>query len=257
MPTSLKDIIGAILTDTIRAQHDTNNYLSLLSDQYSKNGKLEGFAMPSAKMSEIELTMKYAVTGGIVENEEEGVNSKEVSKTLRYIARESAELLIKTLVHCIQESSVAYQQRFAFIDTLPDNRDFRTHFQRRLLALLVEENDVQVGDELMSQERMSVTILPCAQEQLVNHVDLQGLYQLPGAENLPQMISEHFASALDKDLDDIMRESKLPAFRTIQRYGSLMVEVDSDAVSKMDPSQVQQLRIKVGPGAADVKVSEK
>lgn len=249
MATTLKDILGALLSDAIRAQHETNSYLSLISEQYAANGRLAGMKLPSASIGELTLSLNFAITHGIEEKEVEGVNSQGIDKALRYICNEVSELLIKTMVQNIQDSKADYKTHYAFVDTLPDNKDFLRHLRRRFYALLSEDKDrlVDKSTAKLDETALRAIIFDAAKEQLLDHEDIHHFFNQADAEGLREQIIEEFDRVLKKELDDIMRESSMQSFRRIQRYGSLNVEIDNEALAQLPPSAVQTMTITITP----------
>ena len=254
MATTLKDILGAMLSDAIRAQHDANAHLQMLSEQYATNGRLAGMKLPSASIGELTLSLNFAITKGIEEKEEEGVNGRNIDKALKYICNEVSELLIKTLVQGIQNWGADYKTNYAFIDTLTDNHDFLRHLRRRFYALLNEEKERLVNKEAKLDEiAVREIIYNAAKEQLLDHEDIRNIFFQDDAKGMREHIDEEFDRVLKKELDDIMRESSMQSFRRIQRYGSLNVEIDNDALAQMPASAVQTMTITIKPGDIAVK----
>ena len=246
--TTLKDILGALLSDAIRAQHDANAHLQMLSEQYAANGRLSGMKLPSATIGELTLSLNFAVTGGIEEKEEEGVNNQGIDKVLKYICNEVSELLIKTMVTCIQKSGADYQSNYAFVDTLTTNTDFLRHLRRRFYSLLNEDKERLVDQKAQLNEAVVRTILyNAAAEQLLDHEDIRLLFLQQDAVGLREEIYQDFDRVLRKEMDDIMRESSMQSFRHIQRYGSLNVEIDNNALAQLPASAVQTMTITIAP----------
>lgn len=246
--TTLKDILGALLSDVIRAQHDANSHLQMLSEQYANNGRLSGMKLPTASIGELTLSLNFAITGGIEEKEEEGVNNQGIDKALRYICNEVSELLIKTMVQGIQKSKANYRTDYAFVDTLTSNTDFLRHLRRRFYALLNENKDRLVDKNAQLDEVAVRNILyAAAEEQLLDHEDIRNFFLQEDAAGLREKIYKEFDRVLKKELDDIMRESSMQSFRCIQRYGSLNVEIDNNALAQLPPSAVQTMTITITP----------
>ena len=70
----LKDIIDAVLRDTVRAQHQTNMYTQMLAESYQQGGKFFGLNLPGAAIGELSLDFRFAVKGDLTYKEEENVN---------------------------------------------------------------------------------------------------------------------------------------------------------------------------------------
>lgn len=255
MPTTLKDILGAMLNDVIRAQHETNTHLRMIADQYAQGGSLAGMKLPTATIGELKLTLNYAITQGVEEKEEEGVNNQGVDKALRYICNEVSVLLIKSMVQGIQGSDVDYQQGYPFVDTLTENQSFLRHLRRRFFAILFEEKESLLDKRAKLDEgRLRKILLSAAQEQLLDHEDIRGLFAQKEAAGLREGIYNDFDRVLQKELDDILRESTMRSFRHIQRFGSLNVEIDNERLAELPPSAIQTITITITP-PDNIKVS--
>lgn len=257
MATTLKDLLCTVLTDVMRAQHESNMRVRRLYDQYGNDGRLAGIKPPSAAIGNLTLTLNYAVTDGIVEEEEKGVNEKGVDRTLRYVCNEVSELLIKTMVHAIKNSHANYATRFAFVDMLPENRDFLKHVRRRFYALLSADTESLIDATGKMKEDLLVGILmPAAVEYLIDHEDIRDLFRQDDAEGLREHICDEFERVLKKELDDILRESAVSSFRRIQKYGSLNIVVGDNQLSQLPPESIQKLTITVNPATQDIQAND-
>lgn len=247
MATTLKDILGAMLSDAIRAQHDANAHLQMLSEQYAANGRLAGMKLPSASIGELTLSLNFAITQGIEEKEEEGINSQSIDKAVKYICNEVSELLIKTMVQSIQNSGADYRTNYAFIDTLTENKDFLRHLRRRFYALLNDNKENILNGDKLDELAVRGILYEAAKEQLLDHEDIRKFFLQGDAGGLREFIYTEFDRVLKKELDDIMRESSMQSFRRIQRYSSLNVEIDNEALAQLPPSAVQTMTITITP----------
>lgn len=254
MATTLKELLGAILSDVVRAQHDSNMRLKALSEQYAADGRLAGLKMPTASIGNLTLSLNYAVADGITQQEERGVNDRGIDKTLRYVSNEVAGLLVKTLVHCIQDSGVDYS-RYAFVDTLVDNKEFLRHLRRRFYALLGEEGEALLdADAKLREEPIGRILHTAAEENLLDHEDIRGLFMQPDAEGLRDHIFSEFGRVLHKELDDVLRESTMQSFRRIQRYGSLNIELGDERLAQLPPERIHTLTLTIGSAGEELKV---
>ena len=255
MATTLKELLGAVLSDVIRAQHDSNMRLKALSEQYAAGGRMAGLKLPSASIGSLTLSLNYAVTDGITQQEEHGVNDQGVDKTLRYVCNEVSELLIKTLVHCIQNSGVDYKSKYAFVDNLVDNKEFLRHLRRRFFAVLSEQSETLLDENAkLMEEPIRRILLSAAEEQLLDHEDIRGLFMQQDAEGLRSAIYEEYGRVLEKELDDVLRESTMQSFRRIQRYGSLNIELGDEQLAKLPPECVHTLTLTIDSAGEEIKV---
>lgn len=257
MATTLKDLLCTVLTDVMRAQHESNMRVRRLYDQYGNDGRLAGIKPPSAAIGNLTLTLNYAVTDGIVEEEEKGVNEKGVDRTLRYVCNEVSELLIKTMVHAIKNSHANYTTKFAFVDMLPENRDFLRQIRRRFFALLSADTESLIDAYGNMKEDLLIGILmPAAVEYLIDHEDIRDLFRQDDAVGLREYICDEFERVLKKELDDIIRESAVSSFRRIQKYGSLNIVVGDNQLSQLPSESIHPLTITVNPATQDIQAND-
>lgn len=258
MATTLKELLGAILSDVVRAQHDSNMRLKALSEQYAAGGRMAGMKLPTASIGNLTLSLNYAIADGIKQQEEQGVNDRGIEKTLRYVCNEVAELLIKTLVHSIQNSGCDYRSHYAFVDSLVDNKEFLQHLRRRFYALLSEDSDSLLNDEAkLMEEPIRIILLAAAEENLLDHEDIRGLFIQNDAAGLRDHIREEFERVMVKELDDVLRESTMQSFRRIQRYGSLNIELGDERLSQLPPEKIHTLTLTINSGGEEIKVENK
>ncbi len=245
---TLKDILGAVLCDVIRAQHQTNEYSKMLSEQYQQGGKMQGMKLPSAQIGQLELSFKYAVIDGVEEQEVESVNNSGVRRALVYVVKESVPLLLKTFIREVHDSGIAYQEKYAFIDTLMENKEFIKHLNKRFITLLMEQLDELLDNEQkLDFDKVYKAIIDAADDQILEHDDIVPVMRLGGEVTMNQRMNNAFEASLRKELDDILRESTMASFRRIQRFGSMNVELNSEKLGMMDGSLVNTMVVKIGP----------
>ena len=247
----LKDIIDAVLRDTVRAQHQTNMYAQALAESYQQGGKYFGFNVPAAAIGELSLDFRFAVKGDLTYKEEENVNYKNINFLLRKVASECTALLLKTFVKTVKAKAADYKEEFGFIDTLEQNRPFSERLTKRFSSLLIERSatltDEQSGKP--SPDAVTSVVLAVADEQILDHEDLTDLFAKPGNEKLRQAIYSEFERVLKKEMDDLIRENSFGDMKNRHRLGSLDVEMDAEELSKLPESAIQHFHIKVYPQA--------
>ena len=190
---TLKELLGTILSDVVRAQHESNMRTLRHSERYAADGSIKKKKMPSAMIGNLSLSLNYAIVDGIVSEEEKVVNEKGVDKILRYVCNEMGELLIKTMVNGIQHSPVDYRTNYSFVDTLPSNTEFLKHVRRRFYALLSEDSESLLDKQgKMKEDNIRRILLPAAVEYLLDHEDIRGLFLQQDAGGLKDFIYQDF-----------------------------------------------------------------
>lgn len=243
---NLKDILSAVLRDVVLAQHQANLFARSLAPAYEAGGDAEGLALPGVALGELELNLRYAVKGGLEVIEEEESADREQHRVLRYVARESAALLVNVLARTIQDSGMDYHPEFDFIDALPQNKAFINHFYKRIYVRLAECPHALMADsKRFDEKKLGTAVMQVAADQLLLNDDLKPLFAQPGGKQLSGLLSKKLALAVSAEMDDFLRESTLTLFRRLQRFGSLPVEIDADALAQYPDTAVQTLRIKV------------
>lgn len=247
----LKDIIDAVLRDTVRAQHQTNMYTQMLAESYQQGGKFFGLNLPGAAIGELSLDFRFAVKGDLTYKEEENVNYSNINFLLRKVASECTTLLLKTFVRTVRGKMADYKEEFGFIDTLEQNRPFTERLTKRFSSILIERSATDSTTEVTASGEgwplfSSVRV---ADEQILDHEDLIDLFAKPGNEKLRQTIHSEFERVLKKDMDDLIRENTVGNMKNRHRLGSLNVEMDAAELSQLPESAIQQFHIKVYPQA--------
>lgn len=254
---TLKDLLGTILSDVVRAQHESNIRTLRLSERYAADGSMAGMKMPSAMIGNLSLSLNYAIVDGIVSEEEKDVNERGVDKILRYVCNEMGELLIKTMVNGIQHSPVDYRTSYSFVDTLPSNAEFLKHIRRRFYALLSEERESLLDKQgKMNEDVIRRILLPAAVEYLLDHEDIRGLFMQQDASGLKDFIYQDFERVMVKELDDVLRESSIKSFHRIQRYGSLRVEIGDEQLAQLPPESVHTMTITINPATQEIDLKD-
>ena len=246
---NLKEVIGSILRDTILAQHQANQFSQSLSESYKKSGRTSGFRLPAVALGEFEIDLRYSIKEGIEEVEEEDVDYQETNRYVRYIARESAELMVKTLMQCVQKTGLDYQKEgYAFIDQLTSNRKYIRQLAKRLFAILTTDVTNLMSEAKTLDAAKIITILMAAVEKEVLTEDsLKDLFALSKKVDLPTDIKKAFQSAVSKEIKNIIAESQQVSFRKIQRFGSMQVIIDSEELGKLPESAIQHFKMRVTP----------
>ena len=237
------------MRDMILAQHQANLFSQSLNESYKQSGRTSGFRIPAVALGEFEMDIRYSIKEGVEETEEEDVNYQEANRYIRYIARESAELLVKTLIQCVQKSGVNYQDAgYAFIDQLNTNRKYIRQLAKRLFALLTVDVDNLMSDDKKLDASKIVTILMnAAEKELLLDEELKDLFAINQKIDLQADIRKSFQSAISNEMKSIIQESRQVNFRKIQRFGSMQVVIDSEELSKLPESAIQHFKMKVIP----------
>ena len=246
---NLKEVIGSIMRDMILAQHQANLFSQSLNESYKKSGRTSGFHLPAVALGEFEIDLRYSIKEGIEEIEEEDVNYQETNRYIRYIARESAELLIKSLMHCVQKSGINYKESgYAFIDQLNTNRKYVRQLAKRIFAMLtIDVDNLMSNDKKLDADKIVTILLSAAEKEILLDDELKDLFALNAGVDLQMNIKKSFQTAVSNEMKSIIQESRQVNFRKIQRFGSMQVVIDSEELSKLPESAIQHFKMKVSP----------
>jgi hypothetical protein len=246
---NLKEIIGSVLRDIILAQHQANLFSQSLNESYKQSGRTSGYNRPAVALGDIEMDFRYSIKEGIEETEEEDVNYPEANRYVRYIAHESAELIIKTLVKTVQKSGLDYKGNgYEFIDQLNTNRRYIRQLTKQLFAkLTVDVNNLLSADKQLDAAKIEALLLDVAEKELLLDEELKALFSIDVKADLQTTLKKAFQEAIAHELKSIIQESRQVSFRKIQRFGSLQVVVDSEELAKLPESAVQHIKINIVP----------
>ena len=246
--TNLKEILNSILRDMIQAQHEANMYAMSLQDAYNTSGKAGGLMPPAVALGEIELDLRYAVSGDLVQREVTDIDYAETNRILQHIAQEAALLSVRTVVKSIQESELPYQDEYAFIDVLNSNTDFILMLQKRYLAFLIEnERELLTPENRLDLPKVVSLLEYAVDDQVLQNNELVDLFKSNEGKAALETIRKKVSEALNKEVDDFIRECNIDNFTRIQQMGSLNVEIDARELAKLPAEAIQNCHIKVTP----------
>lgn len=255
---NLKDIIGSIMRDMVLAQHQANQLSQSLYESYKQTGRTSGFKLPAVSLGEIELDIPYCVKEGAEETEEEDINYMETNRYVKYIAKESAELLVKVLAETVQSSGINYEEAgFGFINQLKQNRSYIRQLAKRLFRLLTEDVDkLMTSEKRLDKDLIISVVLNAADSIILTDEELRDLFLIDPAQDLNGMLREGFQLAITKEIGQIIHESKQAEFRRVQRFASINVIIDAGELSQLPESTIQHLKIKVIPQTVEKPAEE-
>ena len=246
--TNFKEILNSILRDMIQAQHEANLYAMSLQDTYNQSGKAGGLMPPAVTLGEIELDLRYAVSGDLVQREVSEVDYAETNRILQHIAQESAPLSVRTIVKGIQESTLPYRDEYAFIDNLSNNVNFIQMLQKRYLAFLIEnEKTLLTADNRLDISKVVSVLEYAVDDQILQNSELIDLFQSDEGKATLETIRQMISEAMNKEVDDFIRECNIDDFTKIEQMGSLNVEIDAHELAKLPAEAIQTCHIKVTP----------
>ncbi|OWV01801.1 hypothetical protein [Fibrobacter sp. UWR2] len=209
----LKTVIASILNAIDSAQHQSNLTTSKLAKQYSKDELLKYLQLPNAVMSEVDITLRYAVEEfieGNTLNTTKKLQSIEPQITLNRSANQAtAEKLIDKL-----RTSLPEKEALILDDDI----------KRKALISRVQETLYASGIEKKSADDTSTAVAKVLSSSLLGDTEI--------------------SSSQKKALSDIITNERqnIENF-TAEQIGELEVIVDGTTLSGLSPEVIQTLHI--------------
>ena len=246
--TNFKEFLNSILRDMIQAQHEANMYALSLQEAYKQTGKAGGMTPPAVSLGEIELNLRYAVAGDLEQREVSDIDYAETRRILQHIAQEAAPLSVRTIIKGIQESGLPYQEDYGFIDNLNKNLNFIQMLEKRYLAFLIEnEKELLTADNRLDIQRVVSLLEYTADDQILQNSELVDLFQSAEGKAALEIVQKKISEAMNKEVDDFIRECNIDNFTKIQQMGSLNVIIDAQELSKLPSETIQSCHVKITP----------
>lgn len=255
----LSTIIGSILRDMVYAQHQANMYASTLEDAYSKNGRLERFAMPAIALGEMELTVRYGVTGTDKEVEQFEVNYPLLRKNIQQICRAGAKLLIRNALPILKETLKSTPKvGDVHIDELEKNpelkRKLSAYLGHKIYNAVMDDPLAIINDDGTINEMVVTGIyLHICEEYLLHHDEIEEIIAQHKDENIPDKVINTVRVAAEQEVPSIVAGMNSKRKRMMP---SVDVVVESEELSKLPEEAIHTLHFKVSPQAINLYTKE-
>lgn len=247
----LSTIISSILRDMVLAQHEANMYAVSLEEVYKKNGRLERFPLPAIAMGEVELNLRYGVTGDSVQTEQYEINYPELRKVSQALGLQLARTAVGSALPVIQTAfpdndTGEEKSLVAKLAQTPDlQRDFCAFLGRKILKSMQQSGTSLLNaDGTVNDKVLLNCALTAGEENLLYHKELLGLFSRTGGDIVRERAKEAMQSAIEDLLPKLLKDVNLKRKRIMP---SVDVTVNSEELSRLPDECIHTLRFHVSP----------
>ena len=254
----LSSVIGSILRDIISAQHEANLYSISLSESYGKDGKAKDFQLPNVAISDMELELKYAVTGDSDNEEQYNISYSRFRRFLNDLCREAATTAITCVVSAVLTSDIQRNEedkRFFYHLKQEDelNRKFRSFLSRNMRNAfnnrLYESLDTKTGKVLT--ENVCKRLMDVVCSKFLDDTDLENLFKDTDGKALRQAAEDTARNALQ---GLVTKQAEDANFKRTKTFPKIDVAVTAAELEKLPEEAIHTFRLKFSP--VDCHVTE-
>lgn len=246
----LSTIVSSILRDMVFAQHQANMYAVSLEDIYSKDGRLENFAMPAIALGEMEMELRYGIKDSSAEVEQFEINYPALRETAKRLSRSGAGLLVGSAVsvfgNSLPDSTSKGENYFGNMErNLKLKRDYSAFLSHKILKSLQNVSTALINEDgTVNVRTLRGVILNVAEEHLLHLPEVEELLDRNGKEDLLEKVRENLTAAVEEGLPAIITDVNLKRKRIVP---SVDVVVESEELAKLPEDAVHSLRFRISP----------
>lgn len=247
----LSTIISSILRDMVLAQHEANLYAVSLEEIYKKNGRLERFPLPTVATGEIELNLRYGVTGDSAQTEQYEIHYPELRKLLQTLGMQLARNALGSALPVLEaafpdDGDNGEPNLVAKLARTPDlQRDFCVFLGRKILKSMQESFSTLINTDGTVNEKVLLrcTLTTCG-EELLHHKELLGLFGGTNGESIREQAEDAMRTAVTDMLPKLLKDVNLKRKRVMP---SVEVTVNSEELSRLPDECIHTLHFRVSP----------
>ena len=250
----LSTIISSILRDMVFAQHQANMYAIALKDIYSKNGRLDNFALPAVALGEMDLAIQYGITDSSSETEQFEVNFPILRDILKGISRYCAKLILDSAIPVFNEVLPDKATNGAANDAAPlltlkndesSKRDLGVFLSRKILRSLQKESTSIINEDgTINEKVLSRIVLNVAEDSLLTHGEIREILDKNANSDYDEKVKSAIETAVGQGIPALVHDVNVKRKRLIP---SIDVCVSSEELAKLPEDAIHTLHFKVSP----------
>ena len=124
------------MRDIILAQHEANLYSYVLSEQYGKDGKTRDFPLPGVNISDIEMTLRYAVLDNVDNSEQYYITYDKLTKFMNGLCDAVAQKTIAIMENYILTNGLQTPKGQDFFDKIKKKGEVYQYYQKFIVRKL-------------------------------------------------------------------------------------------------------------------------
>lgn len=244
----LNSLIGSILRDVIRAQHEANLYSLALKEAYGENSEAGGFRVPGALLGELELDLQYAVRKADVQHEESETDYPALRRFFAQLAEQLARTALTSVATTTSSADAGDPEGLNLLLSQEQDleRGFGLFLGRKIgeglagqAAGLVKEDGSLDTDLLIRNVMKTIDV------HLLQNPDLEQLF---GTRDGDGRLRERARASL-VTMMTVLTAKRVKDYNFVRRrvFSTQEIIVTADELKKVPPEAIQSLRIRISP----------
>ncbi len=244
--TTIKEVISSILRDVVQAQHEVNAYARDLTHSSLSNVEASAIS-PAVGVGELTVHLKFAILEGEKVTEVQVLNKAENDRLLGNLSEQLAKLMIRKFVTQVQQSGLPYEDKgFSYISDLGDHQrliDYLSHHIRT--ALLNNIKTLYNREHRLEVEPIADQVLAVGEQYLFSHSDIEGLFALPGGQDLLEKTRQILDNDVSKEIKKIIQEEEDAHLYQCRTNRSLHIETEAERLKEYPGETIQSLSLTI------------
>lgn len=244
----LNSLIGSVLRDIIRAQHEANLYSLSLRETYGTQAETRDFRVPGALLGELELSLQYAVRSTDVPHEEAATDYPALRRFFGELAQQLARTALTSVATATSSADTEDPEGLSLL--LSQEQDLERGFGRFLSRKIGERLNGQAAALVKEDGNLDVDLLirnvmKTVDTHLLENPDLDGLF---GWENGGRELRQKARSTL-VTMMTVLTAKRVKDYNFIRRkvFSTQEIIITADELKKVPAGAIQTLRIRVSP----------
>lgn len=242
----LNSLIGSILRDVIRAQHEANLYSLSLKEAYGKNSEARDFRIPGALLGELELNLQYAVRKTDVQHEEAETDYSALRRFFGELSKQLAHTALTSVAATTSSADTEDPEGLNLL--LSQEQDLEKGFGLFLSRKIEERLNEQAAalvkpDGSLDTDLLIRNVMKTVDLHLLQNPDLEQLFE--GQDGgLRQKARSNLSTMMT-----VLTAKRVRDYNFIRRkvFSTQEIIITADELKKVTAGAIQTLRIRVSP----------
>lgn len=245
----LSKILGSILKDMVKAQHEANMYALKLSSIYPEQTQAFSLNPPAVSLGEVELMLHCSFTGETITDQTLEITQTEALRVIRELASEISGAMVTCILSSIIHHSEEHIEGEGPLARLNREKTLRRNFiaflNRKLYGYLKEHRAEFINqDGSIDPKRVQKAVLSVANDEILLHPELEKVFVEDGSGLLEKTVREELQTHVEIMLAHILKDIRMGS---TANYTSMEVIVASGELAKLPDECIQTLRLKISP----------
>lgn len=251
-------VIGTLLNDIIRAQHEANQYAEQLHNEYQKKGSVKQINLPQAVIGSVELNLNYAVEDALFEYEKFELDYNKLYSFLKDFAYQSAKVVVSIIVSELKPSVTDENCKgLGLWSVLSEEkgieyRKLLTYTSRKIYSELVTLNETILDEQGSVQtEPLVSAICSVVDSDLLIQPDIELMFSDNGHENRERVMTK-LSMTLSPFIEQLVVDEN---FRNKRLVTTADVIVDAKGLEKIPSECIHSMRLNISFPSVPVNVN--